>query len=66
MTATKNWKYTIKMFDGANWIWCADGDTVNGCFADLPSEVLDFADRTTGQIEVDGVVYQVYQLRGNI
>jgi hypothetical protein len=56
-TPKRHWTYTIKMFDGSNWIWCADGDTADGCLADLPAQVLDFADRTTGQILVHGVVY---------
>lgn len=42
-----------------NWIWCGDGDTDDGTTADLPDEVLEFAEFETGDIEVDGETYRV-------
>ncbi len=53
-------KYTISRYDGSNWIWAGDGDTANGCLADMPDKVLEMADEgKDGEIDVDGEIYRI-------
>lgn len=64
MTATTaTLRYTISYLRSGSWIFAATGDTANGCFAELPTAVLDFADAgQIGEIEADGQTYCVERI----
>jgi hypothetical protein len=55
-------KYRIsRLLDDGRWLWCGDGDTLNGTTAELPDEVYEFADdwRQEGEIAVGSEVYLI-------
>jgi hypothetical protein len=54
-------EYTISVQDGSDWLFAASGDTANGCFADLPANVLEMADAgQAGEVKGDdGRTYRV-------
>lgn len=53
-------RYTISVREGSIWVWAGDGTTEEGTTADLPREVLDYADAgEIGIVEVDGTEYRV-------
>lgn len=56
-------KYSIDRWQGDCWLWAGDGDTTNGCFADIPDAVLERADEgRTGEMEAEGETYRISQL----
>ena len=53
-------QYTIDRYEQGQWVWAGDGDTADGCTADLPDKVLAFADAgKTGEVQADGYTYRV-------